>query len=171
MKFSVIVAIDSKNGFAKDNKIPWYFKEDFIHFKKTTGNSPCVMGRNTYNEINEKLGENAILSVLPNRPCFVLSNTLDELPNAIVIKSLDDLNWILPKNTTVFLIGGKQIFDLGIKIADNIIITKINKDYSCDMFFDYNYVKNNYKIINIEKSTQQNELNFVYFSRNENDQH
>lgn len=165
MKYSIIVAIDNKNGFAKDNKIPWYFKEDFIHFKNTTGNSPCVMGRNTYNEINEKLGEKAIFSVLPNRQCFVLSNTLDKLPNAIVIKSLDDINNYLDNDTTIFLIGGKQLFDLGIKIADNIIITKINEDYDCDVFFNYDYVKNNYKSINIEKSIHNIQLDFMYFSK------
>ena len=170
MKYSLIVAIDANNGFAKNNKIPWYFKEDFKHFKSITSNHVCVMGRHTYEEINEKLGDKAKDSVLPNRTCFVLSNTLKSLPNAYVISSLEDItNFIVPNNTTIFLIGGKKLFDLGIKIVDNIFITHINEDYSCDVFFDFDYVKNNYKLINTRNSDQVDRLTFMHFSRNDDD--
>lgn len=167
MRFSLIVAIDNKHGFAKNNRIPWYFKEDFVHFRNTTKNHPCVMGRNTYEEINEKLGDKAKDSVLPNRQCFVVSTTLTSLPNATVVSSLDEIKNYLPIDTTVFIIGGKRLFDEGMKIAQNVIITEINNDYDCDVFFDYDYITTNFRVINKQKSNLINELTFMYFSRNE----
>lgn len=165
---NIIVAIDNKNGFAKNNIIPWYYTEDFQHFRKLTMNNICVMGRNTYEEINIILRSKKP-SVLPGRICFVLSNTLDELPNAQVIKSMDEFKYVLEtvdqiKNKEIFFIGGKQLYDFALEFADNVYVTHINKDYDCDIFFNMDYVHNNYPVQYYLPSTND-ELNFKIYSK------
>jgi dihydrofolate reductase len=125
-------------GFAKEGRIPWHYKEDFIHFKNTTMGNACVMGRNTYNEINEFLGEAALKSVLPGRTCYVISTTLIELPNATVIKSLDEIT------SDVFVIGGAQLYEAALQVASTVYLTIINKNFSCDVFFDVQYVQEHF---------------------------
>lgn len=53
MKYSynLIVALDNKNGIGKDNKIPWYIKEDLKFFKQKTLNNIVLMGRETYDSL------------------------------------------------------------------------------------------------------------------------
>ncbi len=165
---NIIVAIDNKNGFAKNNIIPWYYTEDFQHFRKLTMNNICVMGRNTYEEIDIILSSKKP-SVLPGRICFVLSNTLDELPNAQVIKSMDEFKYVLDtveqlKGKDIFFIGGKQLYDLALEFADNVYVTHINKDYDCDVFFNMDYVYNNYPVQYYLPSTND-ELTFKIYSK------
>lgn len=46
MKEIIIIAAVSKNNvIGKDNKMPWYIKEDFMHFKELTTGYPIVMGK------------------------------------------------------------------------------------------------------------------------------
>jgi dihydrofolate reductase len=156
----IIVAIDANGGFAKDGRIPWYYKEDFIHFKNTTMNHACVMGRNTYNEINELLGDAAKVSVLPGRECYVVSTTLTELPNATVIKSLEEIN-----NNPVFVIGGAQLYKDALRVADTIYLTTISKDFQCDTFFDVVYMTNNFSQCEI-LPTENKDLTIIILRRN-----
>jgi dihydrofolate reductase len=50
----IIAAIAKNNVIGKDNKIPWYIKEDFLHFKKLTTNHPIIMGKNTFLSLPKK---------------------------------------------------------------------------------------------------------------------
>jgi len=156
---SIIVAVDKRGGFAKQHKIPWYYKEDFAHFKKITIGHPCVMGRNTHAEINEKLGEKAHPSVLPGRTCYVVSTTLKELPNAAVVRSLNDV----PEDR-MFVIGGKQLYDQALRVANTVYITHIGVDYQCDQFFDLDYVASNFTAIEAT-ATVSGELTFITYKR------
>lgn len=156
----IIVAVDSRGGFAKDGRIPWHYKEDFIHFKNTTMNNACVMGKNTYNEINELLGEAAKVSVLPGRKCYVISTTLTELPNATVIKGLDEIN-----DDPVFVIGGAQLYKDALRVADTVYLTTISKDFECDVFFDTEYMKHNFHLDSYIYSTHE-DLTITVLRRN-----
>ena len=163
-EYAIIVAIDSKNGFAKNKKIPWYHSEDLRHFRDLTLNNICVMGRNTYLEIDEKLNHDQP-HLLPNRLSVVLSNKVPRLYNALVFKSISDLmDLMFQDSRTVFFIGGKQIFDEALLFVDTIYITHIQQDYECDQFFDMEYVHANFKIIDVQIGTNP-ELSFVKYVR------
>lgn len=167
MKYSVIVAVDLKYGFSKNNKIPWHYPEDLQHFRKLTQNGICVMGRHTYEEINTKMQERNLGndSVLPTRQCFVLSNTLTSLPNATVIKSLTELEAHIPYDSHVFLIGGQSIFDVGLDVADIVHISKIFVDYDCDQFFDIDKLSKNFTLLDNNFNSNM-DLTFMTFVKN-----
>ena len=165
-RYCVIAAVDINGGYSKNGIIPWYYPEDFKWFKTHTIGHRCVMGRLTYEDINKRLGDKALPSVLPNRDCFVLSNTLTELPNATVIKTLPEMDIITPDtDTTVFIIGGGTLFNMGVLIADTVILTQIQGDYDCDKFLPIDYIKNNFDITEVEESND-GMLSFYTMKRN-----
>ena len=136
IKYAVVAAVDSSNGFARFGQIPWYFSEDFKHFRELTMGNICVMGRNTYNDINERMGEKGAQDVLPGRTNIVLSNTLGRVQNAWVLGSLDAVrDSLFLESRTVFFIGGEQIFKEGLELADEVYLTIVPGDYQCDSFF------------------------------------
>lgn len=157
---SIIVAVDASGGFAKEQKIPWYYKEDFLHFRDITMGHTCLMGRNTYLEINERLGEKAKESVLPGRKCFVISNNLSTLPNATVVHSISEVEY----NNELFVIGGKTLFNDALDFAGTVYLTQINKDYDCDVFFNMKYLKEMYEIVD-QKPGVDPDLTFITYKR------
>jgi dihydrofolate reductase len=48
----------------------------------------------------------------------------------------------LQENYKIFIIGGKQIYEKFIPFCKNIWITHLKKDYSCDLFINYDYSTN-----------------------------
>lgn len=164
-RYSVIAAVDILGGYARNGKIPWHYSEDFKWFKQQTTGHMCVMGRHTYEDINTRLGDKAKESVLPNRQCFVLSTTLTSLPNAIVIKSLEEVEKFSPDpNIPIFIIGGGSLFEMGVRLADTVVLTEINSDYSCDKFFPMTYLTDHF-IIRQQLTSMDNELCFYTLER------
>lgn len=141
--FNIIVAVDEKGGIARNSTIPWYFSEDFKHFRDMTMGKACVMGVNTYYEINNKL--NNPTSVLPGRPCYVISTTLDSLPNAVVVRALDEI-----PESEVFIIGGEYLYDVGLNFADTVYITRIAGDFNCNKFFPVDKLTNNFQLMAVK---------------------
>lgn len=45
----------------------------------------------------------------------------------------------LSKNFNIFIIGGKQIYEKYISLCSKVWVTTIKKNYSCDLFFNYDY--------------------------------
>ena len=80
----IIAAVAKNNVIGKNNKIPWYIKDDFKHFRELTTNHPIIMGKNTFLSLPKK--------PLPNRTNIVLTFKDDDFsyPEVIVKHSLED---------------------------------------------------------------------------------
>lgn len=162
---SVIVAVDSQGGFSKNGKIPWHFTEDFQHFRALTLGHTCVMGRTTYEDINDRLGDNAHPDVLPNRRNIVLTKTIPFLSNAETCESFDDLQHIINDTTDdVFFIGGESIFKYGLSIADTVYLTHIPGNYECELIFPISTLM--FEFTMLTKHTTQTGLTFIKMIRN-----
>lgn len=169
-KYAIIAAIDVDGGFGKDGKIPWDYPEDFRWFQSQTKGNICVMGKTTYLEINEKMGEKGEASVLPDRKCFVVSSTLDQadVKNATVIRSIYDVDLHLDDDDvekTVFYIGGEAIYNQAISRADRVVITAINDSFGCDRFFPTQALDKLFRVNKVFKSEHTNDLRFVDYIR------
>lgn len=164
LNINAIVCMDKKGGIGKNNKLPWKFKNDMKHFKKTTigiGNNAIVFGKNTWNSVG----------FLSNRDNFILSSKLniDETKNNQIIKTFENiqllLNYLKMKNyDEIWIIGGSKIYKkfLELNLLNHIIITQINNIYDCDVFFPK--ITNNFFIIN-EQILQKNEFDTKPFSK------
>ena len=156
----IIVAVDAIGGFGLKGKIPWYYKEDFAFFRQHTLGEICVMGRNTYSEINQKTGAKGDESVLPGRKCYVLSQTLHHLHNATVIRTMNEV-----PTRDYFVIGGQTLYNDMLTHAQYIYLTTINKTFNCDRHIDMRYIKAMYHTVATFPS-ETPELTFQLLERN-----
>lgn len=141
--FNIIVAADLKNGIGKNNKLPWVIKEDLRFFKGMTvgeKNNVVIMGRKTWDSLPESY------KPLVDRFNIILSKTLeldtsiDRYKNCRVMSSFDDaLNFSKSFSFDMtWVIGGSSVYQQAIEHPnlDLIYLTRINKEYECDTFFE-----------------------------------
>lgn len=124
---TLVVAYSSNRVIGRDNDLPWRLPADLAHFKRTTMGKPIVMGRKTW----ESLGR-----PLPGRPNFVISRNPDYVAEgARVFTSLSAALGACEGEATVCVIGGAQIFEDALPLADEIVATEIHADIDGDVFF------------------------------------
>ncbi len=137
MKFSIIAAMDSKNGIGVKNRLPWNIPEDLDYFNKlTTGNgrNVVIMGKKTWESLPEKYRP------LPKRTNFVLTRDAEyKAKGGIVSASIDDAfeRSLSHHPEQVFVIGGTNVYEQA--LADSrcalVYLTLVAGDHGCDAFF------------------------------------
>ncbi len=134
---SLIVCVDSEYGIGKSNDLPWYIPEDLKHFKQVTDGHTVVMGRNTWDSIQDKY------KPLPNRENIVLSRTLDD-DRCVIFSDQWELIKHLDGKEHIFIIGGSYLYKLflELRMVDKIYMTRYNKNCECDIFFPPEYMHN-----------------------------
>ncbi|MGF1671969.1 MAG: dihydrofolate reductase [Balneolaceae bacterium] len=126
MKLILIAAHDPNLVIGSGGELPWHYKKDLQFFKKTTLGHPVLMGRGVFEELNEK--------PLPGRKNIVLSRSR-EYTHVTTFRSLNKALQSLAIESSVFVIGGGEIYRQTIDIADEMIITQIHKTYEGDTYF------------------------------------
>ncbi|MDK6079453.1 dihydrofolate reductase [Massilia varians] len=123
---TLVVAIDAQRGIGIDNQLPWHLPEDLAHFKRVTLGKPIVMGRKTFDSIGRPLPKRRNI-VITRNPGWSHEGveTASSLPAAIAL-----LN-----GEAASIIGGAQIFNEAIELADRLIVTEIDHVFRCDTFF------------------------------------
>ena len=135
--FKAIVARDVNHGIGKDGSIPWHCPEDLKHFKSETKGHTVVMGRKTAESIRNRLG-----GPLPDRTNIVLSKSGWSSDGFVTVKSKKEVmdlhkrqgNWY--SAIVVYVIGGKEIYDLFMPEIEEIILSDIGVEHECDTFFE-----------------------------------
>ena len=123
----LIAATSQNNALGKDNKIIWHLPDDFKRFKELTSGHHIIMGRKTFESFPKPL---------PNRTHVLITRQKNYNPEGcIVVNSIEDAFEICPKNEDVFLIGGAEIYKLGLPLTDKIELTFINETFEADAFF------------------------------------
>jgi dihydrofolate reductase len=127
MKISLIVAVDQNNGIGKNNQLPWHLPADLQHFKKITTGFPIIMGRKTFDSIGK---------ALPNRRNIVISRQADlKISGVEVCDSVQNAIKLCKEEQEVFIIGGAQIFEQSLSIANGLYLTIIQNNFEADTFF------------------------------------
>lgn len=123
----LVVAYSTNRCIGKDNDLPWRLPNDLAHFKAATMGLPIIMGRKTW----ESLGR-----ALPGRPNLVISRNPNYVAHgATVYPDLDSAIAACHGYDTACIIGGEQIFQLGLAIADELIATEVHAHVDGDTFF------------------------------------
>lgn len=137
---------DLNHGIAKNNQLPWHIKQEMLFFKNTTLNNIVIMGKNTWLSLNQKPLKNRINYILTTNKNFKI-----DLDNVFVIHDIQDV-LELNKNTDkdIYIIGGKIVYETFFKYAEQLIISKLNDDYQCDLLLNYNL--NDFKLIKVIKN-------------------
>lgn len=125
----MIAAAAENNALGKDNEMVWHLPDDFKRFKLLTSHHYIIMGRKTFESFPKPL---------PNRTHIIITNQKDystDFENCIVVNTMDEAIKAAPKNEDVFIIGGGQIYNLGMPFADKIELTKVHANFEADAFF------------------------------------
>lgn len=133
-----IVAVERSQGIGFQGSMPWpYLKTDMMWFKKLTTDQIVIMGANTWRSLPKKLS---------NRLNYVITRyrieQADHCFSAIEAAMFHAQHTYPDKE--IFIIGGQQLYDSTMDSIDRFFITEIDADFTCDKFFNYNYVKAKY---------------------------
>ena len=124
---TIIAAIANKNALGKDNDLIWDLPADLKRFKKTTSGHHIIMGRNTFESIGKPL---------PNRTTVIITrNKYYKAQGCIVVHSLEEALKIAMTDNSPFIIGGAQIYEQALSIADRLDITEVHHSFEADAFF------------------------------------
>ena len=125
---NLIAAIDLYRGIGKDGKLPWHLKEDMNRFKRLTLGNSVIMGRKTWESLPP------VYRPLPSRQNIVLSRQPLVLSGAEVADSVDTALSVAAKKE-IFVIGGGEIYQLFLHLADRIYLTEVDTKVQADAFF------------------------------------
>jgi len=151
--YHLIVAVDSKNGIARNKTIPWHVPDDMAFFREVTQKSIVVMGRNTYFSIPKRFRplENRINIVCTQSP--ELYQGLELYANNLrFIKDLNEYESQI-QNQHIFIAGGSQIYNLYSPKCNIIWLTRIKKDYECDLILNIEEILSDFTKIGSLKET------------------
>ncbi len=128
MKISLIVAMASNRVIGLNNQMPWHLSADLKKFKAVTMGAPILMGRKTYQSIGRPL---------PGRTNIIISRNPDyRQDGCIVVNTIESALTKGSENAgELFIIGGSDLYNATLPIADSIYLTLINKAFDGDTFF------------------------------------
>ena len=124
MIVSIIAAIDERGTIGQNNAIPWRQAADLQRFRQLTVDHHVVMGRRTYESLPQP-------RVLPDRKMIVLSSTDQfgrELPDHVIHQRsiFSAIEYAEQAGETeLFLIGGWEVYLMGLLFADRLYLTRI----------------------------------------------
>ena len=124
---TIIAAISENRVLGKDNKLIWHLPEDLKRFKHLTSGHSIIMGRKTFESLPKVLPGRHNIVVTKNKEFSAMGVTVCHSLIEAINASGDDLQ--------PFVIGGGQIYQEAIELADKIELTKIYKSFDGDVFF------------------------------------
>ncbi|UKB84651.1 dihydrofolate reductase [Chryseobacterium sp. MEBOG06] len=125
---TIVVAMGEKNEIGFENQLLWHLPTDLKHFKDITSGHPVIMGRKTYESIGK---------ALPNRTNIVVSRKKNWFEEGIlIVGSIKEAMKFAKKiDEEVFIIGGGNIYEQTMDIADRLEVTLVKADLKADTFF------------------------------------
>lgn len=132
MQVSMIAAVAENNVIGKDNDLVWNLPDDMKFFMQKTSGHHVIMGRKNFESIPDKFRP------LPNRTNIVMTRQPGlHIQGAHVVNRLEDALHIAKTNKEkeAFIIGGGEIYKLGLDVADTMYITEVKGTFEGDAFF------------------------------------
>jgi dihydrofolate reductase len=123
----MIAAASENNALGKNNEMIWNLPNDFKRFKNLTSGHHIIMGRKTFKSLEKPL---------PNRTHIVITRQKNYAPEGcIVVHSMEEAIEICPENENSYIIGGGEIYTLGMPFSDKIELTLVHHNFEADAFF------------------------------------
>ncbi|MDO8064198.1 dihydrofolate reductase [Candidatus Phytoplasma bonamiae] len=152
---SLIAAVDGNFLIGNDERLPWHYPQDLAFFKKKVTNQTILVGLRTYRSLcsyykNKKFPFKSIY----------LATTASDMPvqyyrDDISIRQVNDVEIFLQTcnktSKSIFVIGGRQIYQLALPYANILYLTYILRRFSGNIYFPYlnlyKYILKEYRII------------------------
>lgn len=129
-----IWAQTGSGGIGINGTMPWHLPKDLNQFRTLTFGQIVIMGRNTYESIC-KMGR-----ILDDRVSVVISKTLPKnTPGVFVFESIEEALLCFEFDSrNIFIIGGAQLLQEGLKYCNRVYISLVQYEYTCDTFLSVN---------------------------------
>lgn len=134
VKVSIIVAFSNEMTIGRDGGMPWVLREDLKRFKSITMDKPVIMGRKTFESLGRPLPGRTNIVVTKQHAatfpegvlvCDTLEAAIDAGKQIAYDKGLGE----------ICIIGGGQIYEQAIGLADYIYATHIIANIDGDTKF------------------------------------
>ena len=123
----MIAAVAENDALGKNNELVWHLPNDFKRFKALTSGHHIIMGRKTFESFPKPL---------PNRTHIVITRQKEYQPEGcIIVESMEKAVAVCPENEVSYIIGGGEIYNLGLPFTDKIEITRVHGIFEADAFF------------------------------------
>ncbi|MBM5571385.1 MULTISPECIES: dihydrofolate reductase [Deefgea] len=129
MQVAIISAVGKNRVIGINNQLPWRLPEDLKHFKALTMGCPMIMGRKTFESLP---------GLLPGRPHWVITRNADyQAAGATPFASIDAAIAAAKSGgcEQVFVIGGGEIYQQSLALADTLYLTEVSLNPAGDAFF------------------------------------
>lgn len=155
---SLIAAVARNGTIGHDNQLLWQLPEDLQHFRRATMGCPVIMGRRTWDSLPPRFRP------LPGRLNIVLTRDPHwQAAGARRAASLDDALAQAGPVERVFVIGGGALYALALPVADELVLTELDRDYEGDTRFP-DWPRQDFELLSRE--TVPGSLGFdLHFSR------
>jgi dihydrofolate reductase len=131
---TIVAAAGQNNELGKDNDLIWHLPDDFKRFKELTSGHYIIMGRKTFESFPKPL-PNRTHIIITRDTTYLPKVTPDQEQNIIVVHSLDQALLKAASQETIFIIGGGEIYNLSMEVADRIELTRVHQTFEADTFF------------------------------------
>ncbi|MCP9198559.1 dihydrofolate reductase [Gramella sp. GC03-9] len=124
---TIIAAAAENNALGKDNDLVWHLPDDFKRFKRLTSGHHILMGRKTFESFPK---------LLPDRTHVIITRKENYNPeDTLVVHSLEEAIRVSKLDDQPFIIGGGEIYEMGMEYADRIELTRVHAKFEADTFF------------------------------------
>ncbi len=130
---ALVVAMAENNVIGRNGRLPWRIPSELQHFKRITMGKPVIMGRKTFLSLKKPLeGRDNI--VLTRDPAFAVNGALHAA-------TLEEAIHLATKSAKargadeIMVIGGAQIYEISLGLAQRIYLTRIHAAVEGDTYF------------------------------------
>lgn len=124
---TLIVAASDNNAIGINNQMPWHLPNDFKYFKRNTMEHSVLMGRKTFDAIGKPL---------PDRRNIIITRNADFQGEDIdVANSIHEALLYCRDEREVFIIGGANIYQQALPLANKVLLTRVHTTIQGDAFF------------------------------------
>lgn len=156
---TLIAAAAENNALGKDNEMIWHLPDDFKRFKKLTSGHAIILGRKTYESLD---------GPLPNRKHIIITrqkNYADKVDSdcCVVVDSIEEAIAKTNPDEENFVIGGGEIYNLALPLADKIELTRVHGTFDAEAFFP-EFNTDNWDLVNEEyhPKDEKHKVDFTY---------
>jgi dihydrofolate reductase len=125
-RLSIIAAMAKNRVIGVHNSIPWHLPSELKLFKSITMGHHIVMGRNTWESMRR---------LLPGRTTVIVTRQRDyKVAGATVVHSIEEAIAACAGDDEIFVIGGAQLYNTALPVADRIYLTTVDAEIEGDTF-------------------------------------
>jgi dihydrofolate reductase len=125
-RVSMIAAMGRNRAIGMNGAMPWHLPGELQHFKQATMGKAILMGRKTWQSIGRPL---------PGRQNIVISRNSDFIADGADLVTSLQAAIDAAEAEEVMVIGGGQLYQLAMPLAQRMLLTLVETDPPADTWF------------------------------------